>query len=83
MRGSPPIIRKSGLLSILERNAVHVERVFGLLLLALGVFVAAAILTPPDPISQLAMAIPTLGLYEIAILAVAYVEKRAPPADES
>jgi sec-independent protein translocase protein TatC len=49
----------------------------------LGVFVAAAILTPPDPISQLAMAIPTLGLYEIAILAVAYVEKRAPPADES
>ena len=46
-------------------------------------FVAAAILTPPDPISQLAMAIPTLGLYELAILAVAYVEKRAQPADES
>ena len=49
----------------------------------LGVFVAAAVLTPPDPISPLAMAIPTLGLYEIAILAVAYVEKRAQPADES
>jgi sec-independent protein translocase protein TatC len=49
----------------------------------LGVFVAAAILTPPDPVSQLAMAIPTLGLYELAILAVAYVEKRAQPADES
>lgn len=42
----------------------------------LGVFVAAAILTPPDPVSQLAMAIPTLGLYELAILAVAYVEKK-------
>lgn len=42
----------------------------------LGVFVAAAILTPPDPISQLAMAIPTIGLYELAILAVAYVEKK-------
>ena len=49
----------------------------------LGVFVAAAILTPPDPISQLAMAIPTLGLYELSILAVGYVEKRAQPSDES
>ena len=51
----------------------------------LGVFVAAAILTPPDPVSQLAMAIPTLGLYELAILAVAYVEKKhhaARAADE-
>lgn len=42
----------------------------------LGIVVAAAILTPPDPISQLAMAIPTYGLYELAILAVAYVEKK-------
>ncbi len=44
----------------------------------LGVFVAAAILTPPDPISQIAMALPTLALYELSILAVAYVEKRRP-----
>ncbi|MGI9411979.1 MAG: twin-arginine translocase subunit TatC [Hyphomicrobiaceae bacterium] len=43
----------------------------------LGVFVAAAILTPPDPISQIAMALPTLGLYELAIFAVAHVEKKA------
>ena len=49
----------------------------------LGVFVAAAILTPPDPISQLAMAIPTLALYELAIFAVAYVEKRAQAPDEN
>jgi len=43
----------------------------------LGVFVAAAILTPPDPISQIAMALPTLVLYEISILAVGRVEKSA------
>ena len=49
----------------------------------LGVFVAAAILTPPDPVSQLAMAIPTLGLYEISILAVAWVEKKHATADET
>lgn len=42
----------------------------------LGIVVAAAVLTPPDPISQLAMAIPTYGLYELAIFAVAWVEKR-------
>ena len=42
----------------------------------LGVFVAAAILTPPDPISQLAMALPTLLLYEVSIFAAVYVEKK-------
>ncbi|MBO22303.1 MAG: hypothetical protein CMM26_08035 [Rhodospirillaceae bacterium] len=30
-------------------------------------FVAAAILTPPDPLSQLALAIPIILLYEISI----------------
>ncbi len=43
----------------------------------LGVFVAAAILTPPDPISQIAMALPTLALYELSIFAVMHVEKTA------
>ncbi|MEN2495331.1 MAG: Sec-independent protein translocase protein TatC [Hyphomicrobiaceae bacterium hypho_1] len=40
-----------------------------------GVFVAAAILTPPDPISQIAMALPTLALYELSIFAVMNLEK--------
>ena len=39
-------------------------------------FVTAAILTPPDPVSQLGLAIPTLLLYEISILAVQMVEKK-------
>ncbi|MEL6872914.1 MAG: twin-arginine translocase subunit TatC, partial [Pseudomonadota bacterium] len=42
----------------------------------LGVVVMAALLTPPDPISQAAMAIPTLALYEISIIAVGFVEKQ-------
>jgi sec-independent protein translocase protein TatC len=50
----------------------------------LAVFVAAAVLTPPDPISQIAMAIPTLALYELSILSVAYVQrKHAKPASEA
>ena len=39
------------------------------------VFVVAAILTPPDVISQMSLAIPTLLLYEASILAVVVVEK--------
>ena len=38
--------------------------------------VAAAILTPPDVISQLGLAIPTILLYEGSILAVKFVERR-------
>lgn len=38
-------------------------------------FAVAAILTPPDPASQLGMAIPTLLLYEISILAVKWIER--------
>ena len=34
------------------------------------VFVIAAVLTPPDVISQLSLAIPTLLLYEASIIAV-------------
>ena len=38
-------------------------------------FVAAAILTPPDVITQIGLAIPTMVLYEISILSVAMMEK--------
>jgi sec-independent protein translocase protein TatC len=39
-------------------------------------FVAAAVLTPPDVISQVALAIPTILLYEASIFSVRLVEKR-------
>lgn len=40
------------------------------------VFIVAAVLTPPDPLSQVALAIPTLLLYELSIFAVRFVEKK-------
>jgi sec-independent protein translocase protein TatC len=50
----------------------------------LVVFVIAAVLTPPDVISQFALAIPTLLLYELAILSVKFVEKdKAKPKDDA
>jgi sec-independent protein translocase protein TatC len=42
----------------------------------IGVFTIAAILTPPDPISQIGLGIPILLLYEISIFAVGFIEKR-------
>ncbi|RLQ88011.1 twin-arginine translocase subunit TatC [Notoacmeibacter ruber] len=38
-------------------------------------FVAAAVLTPPDPISQIGLALPTIILYEIAIFMAKRVER--------
>jgi sec-independent protein translocase protein TatC len=46
-----------------------------------GVFILAAVLTPPDVISQFSLAVPTLLLYEISILSVAYVEKKRAAED--
>ncbi len=39
-------------------------------------FIVAAVLTPPDPITQIGLAVPTLLLYEISIFAVVYVERK-------
>ncbi len=40
------------------------------------IFAAAAILTPPDPITQIGLAIPLLILYELSILSVKIIEKK-------
>ncbi len=40
-----------------------------------GMFIAAAILTPPDIISQIGLAVPLLLLYEISIFLVRRIEK--------
>ena len=41
-----------------------------------GIFIAAAILTPPDVISQIGLALPMILLYEISILIVRHWERR-------
>ncbi len=41
-----------------------------------GVFIVAAVITPPDPISQLSLALPIIVLYEVSILMAKLVEKK-------
>jgi sec-independent protein translocase protein TatC len=45
-------------------------------------FIAAAILTPPDPISQLGLAIPIIVLYEVSILCSMLVERQRRKREE-
>ena len=40
------------------------------------IFAAAAILTPPDPVTQIGLAIPLLILYELSIYSVKIIEKK-------
>lgn len=45
------------------------------------VFAVAAVLTPPDVISQIALAVPTLLLYEVSIYVVKMIEKKRSAQD--
>lgn len=51
-----------------------------------GAFVIAALLTPPDPFTQMMMAIPLVVLYEVGIWSARFVRKKSPvtmpPASE-
>ena len=48
----------------------------------LGIFAVAAILTPPDVVSQILMAFPLLLLYEISILVAKYFGKKEEEEEE-
>ncbi len=45
-------------------------------LMIVAAFVVAAVITPPDPISQIGLALPTILLYEVAIYAARLIEKK-------
>lgn len=50
----------------------------------LGVFIVGAILTPPDPVSQVFLAVPLLGLYLIGVAAAwIFAGRRKKQGDES
>ena len=45
-------------------------------------FVVAAVLTPPDVVSQMALAIPLIAFYEISILIGTWIEKKRAEEDK-
>lgn len=45
------------------------------------IVIAAAVLTPPDPVSQIGLAVPLYGLFEISIIAARMAEKKRAARD--
>jgi sec-independent protein translocase protein TatC len=68
----PVVLTLLGQVGIVRYEQLKSGRKFAIV----GVFVIAAILTPPDPISQISMAVPLMLLYEVSVQAVRFLENR-------
>ena len=72
----PVILTLLGKIGIITSQQLKEKRRYFIV----GAFIIAAVLTPPDVLSQLSLAVPLLGLYEASIFAVRIVEKKAQAA---
>ncbi|MCB9957846.1 MAG: twin-arginine translocase subunit TatC [Rhodospirillaceae bacterium] len=75
----PVALTLMGRVGLVSSGGLRRNRKFAIVL----VFIAAAILTPPDVISQIGLALPILVLYEISILLVRAVERKREQAAEA
>ncbi len=67
----PVVMTLLGRIGLVTSKGMAAKRKYAIV----AAFVAAAVLTPPDVISQLGLAFPTILLYEISIICVRLVER--------
>jgi sec-independent protein translocase protein TatC len=75
----PVVLSLLGLAGIVTASMLRSSRRYAIV----GIFVVAAILTPPDPISMISLALPICLLFEVSIWCVALMEVRRARADEA
>ncbi len=68
----PVVLSLLGLAGLVSSKMLRDGRRYAIV----GVFVVAAIVTPPDPISMISLALPITLLYEVSIWCVALIELR-------
>jgi sec-independent protein translocase protein TatC len=68
----PVVLTLLGLAGMVSSQALREFRRYAIV----AIFVVAAVVTPPDPISQLMLALPIILLYEVAIWCVRIIEFR-------
>ncbi|MNE48488.1 Sec-independent protein translocase protein TatCy [compost metagenome] len=73
----PVVMTLLGLAGLISSSVMAKGRRYAIV----AVVVVAAVVTPPDPISQLMLAVPMVLLYEVSIWCVRIIELRRKKAD--
>ena len=68
----PVVLSLLARIGLIDSNYLKTRRKYVVVI----IFAIAAILTPPDPITQIGLALPLLLLYEISIFSVKFIEKK-------